>query len=30
MEALRRQTIGLIVVAVVILLVVLVRYWKLF
>jgi hypothetical protein len=27
MEALRRQTIGLIVVAVVILIVVLVRYW---
>jgi hypothetical protein len=30
MEALRRQTIGLIVVAVVILLVVLVRYWNLY
>jgi hypothetical protein len=28
MEALRRQTIGLIVVALVILLVALVRYWK--
>jgi hypothetical protein len=30
MEALRRQTLGLIVVAVVILLVALVRYWKFF
>jgi hypothetical protein len=30
MEALRRQTIGLIVVAVVILLLAVVRYWKLF
>jgi hypothetical protein len=29
MEALRRQTIGLIVVAAIILLVALVRYWKL-
>jgi hypothetical protein len=29
MEALRRQTIGLIVVALVILLVALIRYWKL-
>jgi hypothetical protein len=29
MEALRRQTIGLVVVALVILLLVLVRYWKL-
>jgi hypothetical protein len=30
MEALRRQTLGLIVVAVVILLLAVVRYWKLF